>query len=446
MSRYKSSQQSAVSYQEKLGIKVPALSTGKGFREGVNSRLTPLFMVIILVFITSACSNAPETPAPTQSSLPTLEPVDLPVSAWGNVELIAQAESREAPDFLALDDGAIVFSWTGAQENEARLYSRGVMGNGQIMTLKAFFPFEQELFTNPEGIMVLWLDRTAEEEDLRLQMGLFNRDGIATLGPGNVSTVRTQRYSAAKYDSYLYTVWSGGIGSVSNLYLQTIDSLLRPITQKDLRVDADYPALLNIEDELYLFWLEDNGRDVYTARFEDEALNSIRRITRTRLDGTIAIDDFSVGLEGEIVYLFWNLRYPDGSRQVLFSVGQAEEGDFSTPKPLGIRAADDASFDMPYVLTDIHGAELSEDNIVSWTKPASGAKEMLPVAVNLGEELGVAFFQEGELVAYQAVVQSGTLIGLPNLRIINKSHLALSWAQPSNRAYANLFFTRTQIP
>lgn len=419
---------------------------GAGKSNAASPRNLLFFIFVILGMILSACSNvSPETAVATPGSLPTLEPVNLPNSAWGNVQLVAQAETLEAPAFLSLPDGSMVFSWTGAQENEARLYSRGVMGNGQIMAFKAYFPFEQDLINYPDGILTLWLDRTDEQENLRLRMGLFSSDGIAKLGPANVSDLRTQRYSAQKLpEDYLYTVWSGGIASVSNLYLQTIDEFMRPIKSKELRVDADYPALLNIDNKLYLFWLEANGRDVYTAHLEDDALTDIRRVAQTQIDGSIAIDDFSAAYDGETVYLFWNLRLPDDSREVLFSTGLPDKGDFSPPTALGISAAGDIGVQTPYKLSDVHGAALSDGNRVSWASPVSDAEDMLPVAVNLGEELGVAFFQKGQLVAYQSVVQSGKLIGLPNLQIINQVNLALSWSAPSTRPYANLFFTETQ--
>jgi hypothetical protein len=422
-------------------------SSGNG--RAIASPYKTTFQAIILFILAltlAACTPASgETATPTLGSLPPLEPVDLPPSAWGTVELIAQAETLDAPVFLPLENDSQVFAWTGSQENESRIYSQGRMGNAQIMPLKAYFPFQTQLFPNPDGILILWLDRTREHEDIRLQMGLFSPDGLATLGPGDVSNLRTQHYSAVLMDDgFLYTVWSGGIGSVSNLYLQTIDSLLRPISSHDLRVDADYPALLKDDEDLYLFWLEDNGRAVYSALLKEDYLSNIRRIARSNIAGTVAIDDFRAGFDGAYVYLFWNLRQLDGSRQVLFSSGLANAGDLSRPIQLGISANGGLGFETAYALEDLHAAQLSENNPVTWAIPAPNSEKMLPVAINLGEELGVAFFQDGQLVAYQSVVSSSSLLGSPNIQILNENQLALSWLQASNRGYANLFFSSSQ--
>jgi hypothetical protein len=427
----------------------------KGAHSGTPLRLSyfspktqyHISILIIILLLLSACtaSASPEVEPTSLSPLATLEAVDLPLSAWGQVELIAQAENRDAPVFMVIEDEALVFSWTGSQENEARLYSRGIIGNAQIMPLKAFFPFQQELFANPQGILMLWLDRTVDDEDIRLQMAQFNRGGVATLGPGNVSDLRTRNYSARLMDDGdLLVVWSGGIGSVSNLYLQRVDSRLRMVGNSDLRVDADYPALVKDGGNLYLFWLEDNGRAVYSGRIEDDSLNDIQRIARTNIAGTVAIDYFTAGFDGKYVYLFWNLRQIDGTRQVLFSSALIGEADFSRPTILGISVSDNLDFETIYAIDNVRAAQLDADNRVAWAVPASKTAEMLPVVINLGQELAVVFFQDGQLVAYQAVVESGALIGLPNIQILKQNHLAISWSQPSKRAYANLFFSSTQ--
>src|SRR5690606_14722166 len=111
-------------------------------------------VILLVLLMLTACGS--ETPSPSPIPLlPTPEAISTPVSLWGAVELIAQAQSREAAVFIPLADGA-VFSWTGVAENEARIFSRGRNGNIQIMAFKAFYPMEQEVFAEENGILMLW--------------------------------------------------------------------------------------------------------------------------------------------------------------------------------------------------------------------------------------------------------------------------------------------------
>ena len=63
------------------------------------------------------------------------------------------------------------------------------------------------------------------------------------------------------------------------------------LTQEELRIDADFPALLVDESGLVLFWLEDNGQRAYSARLGDNALREIHHIGRVNIGSEEAVDE-----------------------------------------------------------------------------------------------------------------------------------------------------------
>lgn len=377
-------------------------------------------MLILILWMVSACSFAQTEPT-QPSSIPTLASVDIPETDWGTVELIAQAEHIPAPVFLESLNGTI-FAWTGAQDGEARHFSRGYQGNSQIMALAAHFPQQQQLFPIDHGALMLWLDRTSTSLDSRLQVGTFSEQGIAIVGAVTVSDHGTRNYDAiALEDRQIRIVWSGGLGEVTNLYLHTVDHGGRPLGGEQIRIDADYPALIQDNNGIvHLFWLENNGRAAYHAQFEETATPQIinsRRIASNNLAGTDAIDNFTVGFDGTYAYLLWNIRRINGERRVLISTGQLADERFSTPIPL-----------------------LTSDELpVQWATALSDIQNPLPIVVNQGDDLSLLWMQEGILQETEWITSSGQLIGAGYIGS-DRNNLSVSWSAPTLNGYANLFY------
>ena len=387
----------------------------------IQGRIQLISLTLMLLLLNACTPQAPATATPPVT-VPTLISADIPETEWDTIELIAQAEQLSAPSFVNIGEET-VFSWTGSQGTEARHFSRNVDGNTQIMALSAYFPQQQQLFPIDRGALMVWLDRTDADFDLRLQVGTFSDTGVALVGPVAISNQRTRNYSAIELDErQIRLVWSGGLGEVTNLYLHQVDHFGRPVSGDLLRIDADYPALLRDNlGAIHLFWLEDNGRSAYHAQFDeigDPALTNIRRITGANISGTDTITHFNVGFDGTQAYLFWNIRRINDSQLVLMSHGQLADERFSLPVPLFT----------------------SENQAVQWLNPAQAIQNPLPVVANSGNDLLLLLMQDGAVTETEFIAESGELIGLPNI-MVSDAYLAVSWAQPTSFGYANLFYS-----
>jgi hypothetical protein len=283
------------------------------------------------------------------------------------------------------------------------------------MALKAFHPIQQTLFAGNSQILMLWLDRNFNTTDMRLQAALLSQNGIAEVGIITVSELPTRRYSAIRSSAEVVTiVYSGGYGLLSNLYLQRMDVLGRPFMQEDLRVDADFPALIADASGVFLFWLEDNGQRAFSGRLGDRELSEIRLIGTANFGNEAAVEDFHVAFDGAHAYLFWQIRAWDASRYVLMSSGTIG-GEFSAPVRLD----------------------------AAWAVPADTVTSAgLPVAMNIGNQLGITYFSNGSMGEFQPVVETGVLLGAPTIALLPEGHLGLAWSEPNPNGYANLFYTQ----
>jgi hypothetical protein len=367
-----------------------------------------LTLFLLLLCLVGCGQNEPNPP-----TMPTIEAITSPASIWGEVQLVSQVEQVNAPSFLALDSG-LFFAWTGSQEGEARLFSRGVNGRSQITALKAYHPIQQRLFVGADKVLMLWLDRVFNTVDMRMQAAILSENGIAEVGVLTISDLPSRRYAALPTAADVVTiVYSGGLNAVSNLYLQRIDIFGRPFTQERLRVDADFPALIAQDEAVYLFWLEENGESAYFGTLGESELSEVRRISQVSLGQEEAVEDFRLGFDGSYAYLFWQIRAWDGSRHVLMSAGNLT-GEFS--EVIRLEA--------------------------SWAVPAeSSTSTGLAVALSMNNQLGIAYFSNGTMGEFQPIVETGLLIGAPNIALLPNGRLGLSWSQPSAKGYANLFYT-----
>jgi hypothetical protein len=369
-----------------------------------------LFLLIYLCGMLLGCSA--ENPS-NPPNMPTLEAMPLPVSAWGEVLLVSQAEDLNGASFISLAENRF-FVWTGSQEGEARLFSRGVQGNSQIMALKAYHPLQTRLFTGDERVLLLWLDREFNTVDMRLQAALLAYNGLAEIGVISLSEIPTRDYASFyNEDQSVTIVYSGGLSAINNLYLQRVDNAARSFLHEELRANAEFPALMNDANGLLLFWLEDNGQVAHLGRLGERDLSEVRRIARASIGREASVEEFYVGFDGSHAWLFWQIRNWDGSRYSLMSVGMPD-GDFSEPTRLE----------------------------ASWAIPAESVPDSgLPIALNIGNQLGIALLNNGIMGEFQPIVETGVLLGAPKIQRLPNGRLALSWSVPSPSGFANLYYT-----
>lgn len=395
-------------------------------------RNNTLWLLMSCVWMVAACGSTP----PTEGSLsveqtqPTLEPVTLPMlyaessDSWTPVQLIGQAEQLDAPQITLLDDETPIFTWTGSQGSEARHFSRARDANRQVMALPAYFPSQQGLFPTDEGVLMFWLDRTADAFDLRVQVGRFSQWGVAELGPVNLSDAPTQNYSVvALDDDILRLVWSGGLGQTTNLYLNQVDIFGRPFGGERLRIGGDYPVLIRASDDtVHLFWLENNGRDVFHATFiegNEPTLTDIQRISTTNIAGTDTIISFDVAYDGEHVTLIWHIRRINNTRFVLTTSSTLTTLSFAVPDPL----------------------RLPDSSVAQWLTPTQAVTSPLPMVAHDGNTLSLVWWDDGALQSIEALIDTDALIGAPAITSSPRT-IGITWAQPSGAGYANFLFTQ----
>lgn len=388
------------------------------------------------------------TPAATPEPSPT--PTDTPrTSTWGTIEQVAQAEQGAGPVLFALDDN-LFFAWTGAEENEARLYGWRPGGTAHILALKAYYPFDVSLFDAGRSRLMLWLDRAETSPDLNLLTGIVSVDAVAEFGPYPVSNLPTRRYSAVQLPGGLVrVVFSSGMGLQSSLYLNHVDRGARAQSPQGLRPNADYPALvLDSGGTVHLYWLENEGQDVYSARFDESStpptLIAINHLTSTPISVGDAIADFNVAFDETHAYLFWTVQHMDGRQEVRIASGAIGATSYPPPRPFGILPSSDTAIQTTFNSGYVYTASETNAVAVSWANPLTGQHSILPVAVNQGTQLGVAYFRDGTLMGYQDVVESGALIGIPAIATERNRHLYLTWAEPTLEGYANLYLTTTR--
>jgi hypothetical protein len=386
---------------------------------------------------------------PGTDSIPTPVSEPLPESAWSQIERVAQAEQSAAPALLTTG-AQLVLAWNSADDSEARHFVRGNDGIGRIVAIKAWHPFYQTLLpAASRELLLLWLDRTQTVEELRLQAGIISENAVAVLGPNVVSGLPTRSYSALPVETGAFVVWSARLGAVTNLYADIIDRQARPSETIELRRDADYPVL--VQDDggtIHLYWLENYGRQVMHATIgnpDQPRISEARAMIQTnRIAVSDAIESFSVALDSNHAHLFWNLRKLDGTRSVLHSAGDLQTLQYDAVQPLGITLDNSTMIQTTYRGGDAVGATRSSDPALAWATPLAGQHAMLPVAIHDGETLAIAWMRAGEVVGYQAVVQTGTLIGAPTIASDNGRNLYVSWSVPANDGTAQLYVTDTR--
>jgi hypothetical protein len=400
-------------------------------------------ILALIIFILSACTpQITPTPIPQQPIIQTER-----TSTWGQVQRITQAEQADAPALLPRTDD-ILLVWTGTDANEARLYAQSQTGIQRILALKAYHPYSVTLFDGGQTVMMLWQDRLDNDESSHLLSATFSMDAVAERDVLSVSRQGIRRYSAAQVaDGTIRTVYSTSEGIRSHLYFNHVDLQARPQQPQLLRQNADYPALVVAGgSNLYLYWIE-NERDIYTARINElagtGALVDVRWLMQLDLETGDALDNFSVVFDESYAHLFWNIQRADGGHDVLYATGHVLNGIYSAPQPFGI-LQENVTVETSYNSGVVYRAQLATANFASWAMPLAGQHSTLPVAVQQENWLGVAYFQDGAMMGYQDVLESGTLIGIPAIGTERNRNLYLAWSEPTTQGYANLFLTTSR--
>lgn len=395
------------------------------------------FVLTCLLFGTGCTTTPQNDPLPTSTPTPA-------ASAWGKIEMLTQAERLDAPAMLVDEDKSPVFAWRGADANGARLFAQ-TRGVTRPLALAAFYPFDEMLFPAAQGgYHLLWLDRTADDEALYVQSARFSRDAIAELGANNVSTLPARRYDAvALPDERVQVVWSSVPQQAPNLYAAMIDSNGRIAFAEEIELEGDYPSLAYHDEAVHLYWLEEAGQQAYTARLVDNQLVLKRPLAY--LEGISLgdiVEHFHISMTETHLYIFWQVRRDNGERDIWYTSGALD--DFSPlPDPQVLRVI----INMPDEV-DLPRFNTYDDMALAYGVQARflatlpSTSEPLPLVVQAGSELGLAYFQSGTLVGYQRIVQTELILGQPTFTTDAAGNFYLAWSDSRHPTTANLLWTR----
>jgi hypothetical protein len=412
-----------------------------GRRRAPSSRAWGIITLALVLGLTSAsCSTTPDpTPIPTYST-------------WGEIITIGQAEQTQAPAIIAGDDNRLAATWVDAADSDVfqviHFWTGEIRPDADDLSLSATFPHRQTLAPAADDrVHLLWLDIDPDDPigGNRLWAITVTPDLQGERGTIRLSDRRTDHYSAATIGSVMWVVWSGGVQSEPSLYVQRVDGLGRPQVPEPIIAKGDWPVLAHGDDALYLYWLGVPHGHVYRAVLREGVLEDAAVVTtNVPLERGDRLVTFDAGIDGDHVYLFWNIVRANGDAQTWMTSGSPDADHLLSPVRMGV-AMSDKPFETGY--NGDSGQQAAAGSIwLSWAAPIKGPSNTLAVAAQVRDSLSIVYLRDGEIVGYQHVVtlkQPG-LIGLPSLSTDRNRHMYLAWSQPTGDGYADLNLTMTR--
>lgn len=399
-----------------------------------------LCLLLIIILIVTACSGTAEPPRPTR---------------WGQVYTLDYSEQADAPALWA-SSPLLNMTWIAISDfihQDMQQWREDDFTQTVALRLPSGHPFSQMLL--PSGLAnthLLWLD--SDENDtsqLRLYGALVPLDMDVARGRVRLSDRLTLRYTAVTDGgSGLWVVWSGGRVDESALFSQRIDPQGRPLPPEQIVSAADWPALIRANDgRMWLFWIEAGGNRVFRATYSDGVVTDSQAIISVPpLNPGDRLDTFRAALDNTHIYLFWNITRLDGSHETWWTSAPIDAPRWRQAGRLGLLAIPSQPMETGYN-TGSGERAVPGESWALWTIPLHEQAPMLPAAAQVGLEVGVIFFQAGELAGYQGVVSlaetpTGGLLGIPSIATDRDRHLYVGWAEPTEEGYAEINMTSTR--
>lgn len=361
---------------------------------------------------------------------------------WGAPRVIAEAPTADSPALLST--GAQTWlAWTQPLEGE----TRHMASDGQqsrILALRAWYPMRYSLLPAGDGhAHWLWIDRSAEADELRLHSALVAPELVAQLGPVTHSTALTTSYAALPLgDGRVRLVWAQGPLGSETLHTRIINADGRPTFTVALNVSGILPVLTATRDgRTWLYWVSE--RSLWRGQLRDDALHSVEHVELLpTLPPTERIGALHVAHDAASTYLFWQIVRADGSGHALLSVTDRATGRHLPAATLRFGVGDQP-FDTTYNGGGAFTAAPAESAAV-WLRPLPVDTDTLPVAAVWAGMSGVIYFREGRLAGVQPLLRTGRLFDAPQLASDPARHLTLAWSQPSSPQAAQLTILNTR--
>lgn len=372
-----------------------------------------------MMLVIAACT-------PTSLSSPTRLPDIAPQDA---VHTLAQADSPQAP--AAAAHAVTMFAWAGADTQEPRLYAQSETGSPTILALKVTTPLD--VMTYPaanDRFHLLWRDDV--DGRLHLFYSLFNDRAVAELAAYDVA--EQPMYAVAvlpQNDQSLRLVYSAGWVAEPRLFLQEIDGQGRSQFPIPLNQAGDRPALLAMDQTVWLFWQTEDGR-VWQSPLEGGTLVDPQAVLMTpSLAPGDDIRSVTAAADATYRYLFWQVVRADGTPETWYAVGEKTGSTWSPVLRLSIPTLGTGTLQTGYHVGEVSAVERGAED-AGWSAPLPGLQPLVPLAVQLGDTLGIAYLQAGNIIGYQRVAQVGPLISAPLLILRPDRSLVVTWTAPGD--------------
>lgn len=371
--------------------------------------------------------------------------------------MIGRGTQSNAPALLPHGD-AIITGWvntdTQTGEYDILQYISTINitqreANTTFVPAPPVIPHDQQIYPAEGGLThLIWKDIPWDDltHGIVLWSSLMRPDLSIELGPVRLTQqVVYQVDTLADESGGVWLAWTSEPRAEPTLYLQYLDSAGRPRLPGRLHSDVQWPALTDTPGgELRIFWLQD--RDVYSAAIRENALEDMRAITsNVTLDPGDLITDFSAGSDQNTIYLLWNITRAGGNAETWFTTSVSSSEAWTPPQQLGLTINPETTLATEYNGGDAQAAT-SGETWLKWGAMIAGEAETMVIAGQINEAVGVAYFQSGEIIGYQQLVEinASGLIGTPTLYTDSDSHLYLAWAESIPGISARLRLTTTR--
>jgi hypothetical protein len=407
-----------------------------------KTSFVPTITLYLLGIFLTAC-----LPTSTLSITPT----PIPSTAWGDIYTIGQAPYAPAPNII-VDKDDVVMSWVGEDDERVlqafKTWQDGQLSEIAIPVLKSLAPFEQGMYrANQDGWHLLWLDMDSTTEKIQLFSAYLDSTLTTIIAPDSISGQQVTRYTAINdIQGALWVVWSGGLIAEPSLNVLRVDGLGRPMFPEKLTLDGDYPTFAKtLDNQTYLFWISRVNQRVMRAEFIDGTIHNIRAISQLPERATSdRLAEFSVMFDRTHQYLFWNITREDGRAETYTSASPIHSEEISIPQAMMISIDNSNTIQTGFNSGIVSTAVSAGNTLLSWARPLNESVDVLPIAVQNGDSIGVVYMQGGAIIGYQSLTETGRLLGSPQITTDRERHLYVTWSQTTPYGVADLNFTTTR--
>jgi hypothetical protein len=348
---------------------------------------------------------------------------------------LANAPQADAPTILPGANGLLA-AWVGSDDagvhHDALRVIDGLLSPVTVLPLPPQRPRAQTLFPAPaDAAHLLWLDSASTHAEPRLYAALLTPDLRVERGPTPVSDALALRYAALPAtDGSVWAAWSGGLVAEPTLSIRSIDPEGRPRPAMEVASAADFPALVGVDNVLYLFWLSVADGQLLRARLRDGVIESTAMLTSgVSLRPGDRLDTLTAGVDATHAYVFWNITRLEGGAETWWAAGAPDARVWNPPRRLSV-SVPGAAYQPPFSAGGARRIEAG-DRPLSRVAPA-GMDGALAAAAQTGDgRLVIVYFERGAPAGLADFAPTRGLVGMPALYADAQRRLYLAWAEPA---------------